>query len=220
MIIMRRMRVDPHRPQPEVLEQAVEVLRRGGVVAYPTETFYGLGANAFDSEACRRILELKGREVEKALPIIVADIEQLDLVADELPRAVAPLADRFWPGPLTLVIPVRSGLPGALADRSTVAVRVSGLVLARELARRGGFPLTSTSANRSGGASARTADEVEAMLGEGLDLILDGGPTPGGNPSTIVEVSGAEPRFLRPGAVRFEDVRRALGIAARRHSLD
>jgi L-threonylcarbamoyladenylate synthase len=203
-----------------VLKQAVEVLRRGGLVAYPTETFYGLGANAFDSEAYGRILELKGRDAEKALPVIVADVEQLDLVADELPRAVAPLADRFWPGPLTLVIPVRSGLPGALADLSTVAARVSGLALARELARRGAFPLTSTSANRSGGASARTAGEVEAMLGEGLELILDGGPTPGGNPSTIVDVTGAEPRLLRPGAVPFEDVRRALGVTAGRHSLD
>jgi L-threonylcarbamoyladenylate synthase len=190
------------------------------VVAYPTETFYGLGANAFDSEACGRVLELKGREAEKALPVIVADIEQLGLITDELPRAVEPLAKRFWPGPLTLVIPVRSGLPGAFADLTTVAVRVSGLALARELARRGGFPLTSTSANRSGGSSAQTADEVETMLGEGLDLMLDGGRTPGGNPSTIVDVSGLEPRLLRPGAVPFEAVCGSLGIAAPRHSLD
>ncbi len=198
----------------------MEALRAGAVLAYPTETFYGLGANAFDPVACGRILELKGREVGKALPIIVADIGQLDLIADELPRAVAPLAERFWPGPLTLVLPVRSGLPGALAGLTTVAVRVSGLVLAREMARLGGFPLTSTSANRSGGFPARTADEVEAVLGEGLDLTLDGGPTLGGNPSTIVDLSCPEPRLLRHGAIPFEAVWSALGITANRHSLD
>ncbi len=218
---MDRVRVDPHRPEPEVVDRTVEALRKGAVIAYPTETFYGLGANPFDPAAYRRILELKGREAGKALPVVVADLSQLDLIAGELPAVVGPLAESFWPGPLTLVVPVRRDLPGALAGWSTVAVRVSGLALAREIPRVAGFPLTATSANPSGDSSARTADEVEAMFGEGLDLILDGGPTLGDEPSTLIDISCPEPRLLRRGVIPFEEVskvfRRDTPLTDRRH---
>lgn len=207
---MDRMRVDPHRPEPAIVERTVEALRGGAVIAYPTETLYGLGANPFDPAAYERILELKGREAGKALSVVVADLTQLDLLAGEIPAVVGPLAERFWPGPLTLVVPVRRDLPGALAEWSTVAVRVSGLALAREIPRVAGFPLTATSANRSGDRSARTADEVEAIFGEDLDLILDGGPTLGDKPSTIIDVSCPEPRLLRRGATPFEEVSKVL----------
>lgn len=207
---MDRMRIDPHRPEPAVVERTVEALRGGAVIAYPTETLYGLGANPFDPAAYERILELKGREAGKALPIVVADLPQLDLLAGPLPAAVGLLSERFWPGPLTLVVPVRRDLPGALAGWSSVAVRVSGLALAREIPRVAGFPLTATSANPSGESAARNADEVEAMFGEDLDLILDGGPSLGDKPSTIIDVSGPEPRLLRRGVTSFEEISKVL----------
>jgi L-threonylcarbamoyladenylate synthase len=161
---MERLKVDPRRPEREVVDYAALLIRRSGVVAYPTETFYGLGADALDAAASERIIEIKGRDVGKPLPLIVADLAQIGVLSEVLPSSVRPLAEKFWPGPLTLVIPIRSGLGGALEGRSTAAVRVSGLPLARELARAVGGPLIATSANPSTGAPARSAEEVEAGL--------------------------------------------------------
>lgn len=208
---MEQLKVDPHRPDREVLAHAARMIGEGCVVAYPTETYYGLGANAFDAIACGRIIELKGRGWEKRLPLIVADLEQIRVLCDELSPCLRRLAEVFWPGPLTLVIPIRSGLGGDLANQSTAAVRVSGLPLARELALAVGMPLTATSANPSDRAPAQSAGDVDCGVGGGVDLLLDGGPTAGGRPSTIVDVSGAKPRLLRSGPVDFEDVLKALG---------
>ncbi len=205
------MKVDPERPEPEAIARAAQLLRGGAVAAFPTETFYGLGANAFDVAAWERIIEMKGREAGKALPLIVADFGQLECLCDEPPATLAPLAAKFWPGPLTLVIPTRAGLQGALAGLATVAVRVSGLALARELTRAAGFPLTATSANLSRSPPARTADQVEATLGFGIDLLIDGGQARGESPSTIVDLSGPVPRLLRNGAVSFQEVLRVIG---------
>ena len=113
--VMERFKVDPERPEPGILARAAELLRAGAVAAFPTETFYGLGANAFDGSASKRIEKIKGREAGKALPLIVADMTQLELLCDAPPPALAALAHRFWPGPLTLVVPARAGLRGALA---------------------------------------------------------------------------------------------------------
>lgn len=202
------LEVDPHRPAKPVLEAAVAVLRKGGIVAFPTETFYGLGADAGSREACGRLFELKGRPKEKAFPCIVSGISQLtDLAAHLLPEALS-LARRFWPGPLTLVVAARPGLAAAASDGS-IAVRASSLVLARNLAAALGGPLTATSANRSDSPPATTAPEVLAEIGDGLDLILDGGPSPGGLPSTIVDVRTMPPRLVRTGRIAFEEVLRA-----------
>jgi L-threonylcarbamoyladenylate synthase len=206
---MERLKVDPYRPDGEVLDHAARMIGEGAVVAYPTETYYGLGANAFDATACGRIIELKGRDWRKRLPLIVSDLEQIRLLSDELSPSLKRLAEVFWPGPLTLVIPVRSGLGGGLVNQSTAAVRVSGLPLARELALAAGWPLTATSANASDRAPAQSARDVD-YVGGGVDLLLDGGPTAGGRPSTIIDVSGAEPKLLRSGPVEFEDVLKAL----------
>jgi L-threonylcarbamoyladenylate synthase len=203
---MERVKVDPEQPDPDTLKRAAELLREGAVVAYPTETFYGLGANAFNEVACERIRGLKGRAADKPLPLIVADVEQLELLCDSIPPSLPGLAERFWPGPLTVVVPVRADLIGKLAEHLTVAVRVSGLPLARELARVAGVPLTATSANPSHQKPPVTADEVEESLSRGLDLLLDGGPTKGGRASTIVDLSGEKPRLLRRGAVAYSEV--------------
>jgi L-threonylcarbamoyladenylate synthase len=207
---MERLKVDSLHPVPEDLARVARVLREGGVVAYPTETFYALGANVFDRGACRRIAELKGRDRAKRLPLIVSDREQIRLISDGLSPTLERLADVFWPGPLTLVIPVRSGLGGELTDQSTAAVRVSGLPLARELARATGSPVTATSANPSDRAPAQSPRDMCDAVNLGVDVLLDGGTTAGGYPSTIVDVSGPEPRLLRAGPVDFDALLKAL----------
>jgi len=191
---------------PELLDQAAVILRDSGVIVFPTETFYALGARAQDAAACARVFSLKGREEGKLLPLIVADLDQVLRITAGPQAAVEKLASRFWPGPLTLVLPARPGLWGW----PTLAVRVSSSAVAREIARRIGGPLTATSANRSGEFPAETAEAVEAEFGSNVDLILDAGRTPGGAPSTIVDLSVEKPVLLRPGAVDFEQVLQAL----------
>lgn len=201
---MRRF-VNAQEPAQDVLGEAAGVIAAHGVVAFPTETFYGLAVSVFDARACERVFVLKGRPASKALPCIVSDVFDLEQVAREVPALALELSQRFWPGPLTLVLPARSGVAAA-AESGTIAVRVSSLPLARELAAAAG-PVTSTSANPAGAAPATTADEVELAMSD-VDLILDGGRTPGGLPSTIVAVSSgtAEPRLIREGAIPFREI--------------
>jgi L-threonylcarbamoyladenylate synthase len=207
--LARTLDVDPREPDARVLDEALRVLREGGIVAYPTETFYGLGVDARSRVACDRLFELKGRPAEKALPCIVSGIPQLQEVARNLGNAVLPLARRFWPGPLTLVVEAKPGL-AASSSEGGLAVRASGLGLPRKLAERLGAPITATSANRSGAPPATTADAVLSELGSEIDLVLDGGPCPGGLPSTIVDVRVAPPRLVREGRVSFTEVERVV----------
>lgn len=194
--------VDPELPAPAALAAAVRVLREGGLVAFPTETFYGLGANALDPEAVARVFRAKGRPSDKPLLVLVDSLEMAGRVAAEIPAVARRLAARYWPGPLTLILPARPEVPGSLtAGTRTVGVRISGHPLARALVRAAGIPVTAPSANPHGGASPRTAGEVLAGLGDRLDLVLDGGPSPGGPPSTVLDVTVIPPRVLRAGAV-------------------
>ena len=214
MSVARTLDVDPREPDARVVEKALAVLRGGGIVAYPTETFYGLGVDARSRAACDRLFELKGRPAEKALPCIVSGLGQLEEAARSLGSAVFPLAREFWPGPLTLVIDAKPAL-AASSPEGGLAVRASGLRLPRDLAEGLGAPITATSANRSGAPPATTAEEVLSELGSELDLILDGGPCPGGLPSTIVDVRETPPRLIREGRVSFAEVERiASGLPA------
>jgi len=176
----------------EVRRMASE-LRSGAVVAFPTETFYALGADPRSPKAVAEVFRLKGRPGSRRLPWIAASRAQVETVC-VLPERAAPLADRCWPGPVTLVLPLR-------ADRTdTVAVRVSSHPLARALAAALGHPVISTSANPTGGPPLTTAADVrEAFAGRGAGTprVLDGGRTPGGEPSVIVDVTGGSPRVLR-----------------------
>lgn len=187
------------------LDQAVVVLRSGGLVAFPTDTVYGVGALAFDNAAIEQLYLVKGRAVEKAIPVLIGEIEQLSEVVAEMPPSALRLVARFWPGPLTLVLPRHPSLPPAISTTPTVGVRLPDHVVARTLLRAVG-PMAVTSANLSGRASPVTAEEVLEQLGGRIPLVLDGGATPGGIPSTIVDCSGAAPRLLRPGPIPFESV--------------
>jgi L-threonylcarbamoyladenylate synthase len=203
------LRVDPADPDEDVLERAAQLLRDGGIVAYATETFYGLAADATSPSACAALFELKGRPRGKALPCVIASASDLASVARTVSPDAAALSRRFWPGPLTLVVEAGAGLAAASEDGS-VAVRVSGLPLARRLCRTFGGPLTATSANRSGSSPPTSPGAVLADLSDRLDLVLDSGATPGGLPSTIVDVRGARPTLVREGRIPFSEVLRAL----------
>jgi L-threonylcarbamoyladenylate synthase len=195
---------------PETIEKARQILRRGGLVAFPTDTVYGVGALAFDGNAVESIYAAKDRPVEKAIPILIGDSSDLTSVASEIPIMAARLAARFWPGPLTLVVPKKATLPDAISATATVAVRVPDHMVARALLRMTG-PMAVTSANISGRESPSTADEVQAQLGGRIDLIIDGGKTPGGVPSTLIDCSGVEPVILRPGPITLDELFTALG---------
>jgi L-threonylcarbamoyladenylate synthase len=189
------------------IERAARVIRDGGVVAIPTDTLYGLAADPFNPDAVDRVVEGKERPAERALPLIAADLDQVVARLGALPAMAARLAARFWPGPLTLVIAAPAALsPAVSGGTGRVGVRVPAHDVARALCRACNSPLTATSANISGAPASASPDEVARTIGSRFDLLLDAGPTPGGAPSTVVDVTGAEPRLLRAGAVAWSEV--------------
>ena len=190
---------------PQAISLALRILRAGGLVAFPTDTVYGVGALAFGQAAIEAIYVAKDRPLEKAIPILIGDVEDLEKVAVDIPMAARRLAARFWPGPLTIILPKRADLPPAVSATATVGVRVPDHSVARALLRAAG-PMAVTSANLSGRESPRSAGEVMAQLGGRIPLILDGGETPGGVPSTLADVTGAEPVILRAGPVTLEQI--------------
>ena len=193
------------------VDAAAALLRRGGIVAYPTETFYGLGALARDADAVRRLAHAKGRPDGKPLPLVAADVAMVEEVA-ELGPVGAALAARFWPGPLTLVLPARGGLPDEITGGTgTVGIRVPGSDIARALCRAAGGPLVSTSANVSGSPPAARVEDLAAEVASRLDGVLDGGPAPGGLASTVVALDGVSVRLVRAGPVAIEEVQAAAG---------
>ena len=182
------------------------------MIAYPTETFYGLGALASLGAAVERRAGAKGRPDGKPLPLLAAELAQVEQVAELGPLARR-LAEAFWPGPLTLVLPARPGLhPAITGGDASVGVRITSSPVAAALARAAGGPLVSTSANLAGAPPAACAGDLDPTLRERLDLVLDAGPTPGGLPSTVVAVEGGRLRLLRPGAVEAAAVEAAAGV--------
>ncbi|HWK09913.1 MAG TPA: L-threonylcarbamoyladenylate synthase [Vicinamibacterales bacterium] len=205
----QRIRVDPAHPDPALLERAVDALRRGGVVAYPTDTVYGLAADPRNARAVARVFAIKGRPETSALTLIAADLEQAGAAAYFSTRA-ASLAERMWPGPLTIVVHARGGLTSeALAGGTTVGVRVPRHDVARALARRFGFCVTATSANRSGEPPIADPDAIVQALPD-VDVLLDAGQAPGGPPSTIVDATSDVLRLIRDGAVAWSRVLESL----------
>jgi len=199
---------------PDAIASALDVLRRGGLVAFPTDTVYGVGAMAFDPAAIERIYAAKGRDATKALPILLAEMAGLAEVAQALPPEVLRLARSFWPGPLTLVVHKLAAVPMSISRDGTVGVRIPDHPIALALLRAVG-PLAATSANRSGEADPLTAEDVAAGLGDRVDLILDGGRAAGGRPSTVVDCTVNPPTLVREGPVSLAAILAALGGSAR-----
>ncbi len=186
----------------EQVQSGIALLKDGGVVAFPTDTLYGLGADYSHLSAVRRILIIKGRSEQMGLPLLLSGTDELSQVALDIPEAVWSLARRFWPGPLTLVVPRSANvLDLVTGGRDSVAVRVPDHPVARALARGLGRPIIGTSANRTGDNPAISADEARRRLGASVDLVIEGGPAPLGLQSTIVDVTGPEIKLIRPGAI-------------------
>src|SRR5918992_190053 len=186
--------------------EAVSQLQEGGVVVFPTDTLYGLGADVFDESALRRLFAVKGRPADLALPVLVGDHEQAEMVAGRLPGLAEELARRFWPGPLTLVVPKAPRLSNLVTGgRDTVAIRRPAHWVPLHLTVELGRPITGTSANRSGGPDLLTLEEIEAQLSHLVDCIVRCGPAPQGIASTVVDVTTGAPRLLRQGAIPFEE---------------
>jgi L-threonylcarbamoyladenylate synthase len=194
------------------IEKAAGVLRAGGLVAFPTETVYGLGANADDPVAVGRVFQAKGRPPTHPLIVHIGGAEQLDEWVEHVPAAARLLAERFWPGPLTLVLRRAPRVPlEATGGLETVAVRVPGHPLALALLKAFGGGIVAPSANRFGSVSPTTAEHVRSELGDAVEIVLDGGPCDVGVESTIIDVTGSSPSILRPGGVTREDLEAALG---------
>lgn len=194
---------------PSAINHAVDVLQHGGLVAFPTDTVYGLAALPFKGEYVEGLFSAKGRNNTRAIAILIGDFADLLKVVDHFDEASTRLAHRFWPGPLTLVVPKHSALPDALSPDETIGVRMPDHPVALALLRKIG-PLAVTSANISGQDNANTAEEVNRQLNGRVHLILDGGPTSGGVPSTVVNCMSPSLTILREGPISLEAIEAAL----------
>ena len=209
MTAKKETRVRPA-DDPEALAEAIVLLRAGQVVAFPTDTVYGIGAHAFIDGAVARLYAVKQRPPDKFIPLLLSDAGDLPQVCDAVPASAWKLARRFWPGALTLVVPKGAGIPPIVSAGPGVAVRVPAHSVVPELIARLGVPLAATSANLSGGHSPVTAQEVLAQLGGRIPLILDGGLCPGGVPSTVYDLTVDPPQVQREGDISREALEACL----------
>ena len=204
---MKTLKINPNNPETELLKQAANIIINGGVIGYPTETIYGLGADALNEKAVKRIYELKGREKNKPILILAENVEQVKQLTASFPESAQILAKEFWPGPLTIVFPAADMLSGLLTgDNRTIGIRISDNKICQELLKLTGVPITSTSANISGGENPVSAVEVEKAFGDKLDLVIDGGKTCAGIPSTVVLVVENSSVILREGAIPKSEI--------------
>lgn len=188
---------------PGTIEEAAAAIRRGDLVVFPTDTVYGVGSSAFDDAAIRRLYAAKERPFHKSIPILLADPTDLDKVARDIPPVAAEWMARYWPGPLTLIVPKRPDLPPSLSENDTIAVRIPDSDVARAVIRAAGGAVAATSANRSGEPAAQTAVQARAALHGRVAIILDGGPTGQAQASTVVDCTGPAPRVLRQGPLHL-----------------
>jgi L-threonylcarbamoyladenylate synthase len=193
------------------LHAAATAITEGGIAAFPTETYYGLGARYDHVMALGKLYELKGRPKDRAIPLIMGDMKMLGLVTPAVSEMSRKLMNTFWPGPLTILLEARKNIPELItAGTGKVAVRVPGASFALDLARAVDFPITSTSANISGMPAADNAGDVMDYFGDSVDIVIDGGKTPGGEPSTIVETRNDRIIILRAGQISEEEILRTL----------
>lgn len=198
---------------PKAIEVAVQLLKAGGLVAFPTDTVYGVGARAFLPKAVEKIYQVKGRPLSKAIPLLLASAESLTQVAQDITPETWLLTKKFWPGALTVVLHRKPVVPDIVTGGGpTVALRVPDHSFALRLIRAVGTPLATTSANLTGHPDPQTAQEVVDYLEGCIDLILDGGRCPGGIPSTVVDLTSTPPAIVRPGAISLEELEKELGL--------
>lgn len=197
----------------EVILNAAAIVSRGGVIAYPTETIYGLGADATNEQAIRRIFEIKGRNFSNPISVIIGRPDDVHPLVRSIPEAAQKLMDAFWPGPLTIVFEAADGIsPLLTANTGKIGIRLTGHDGARRIARAAGKPLTATSANLSGAPECASADQVMAQLGDRLDAIVDLGKTSGMRGSTLIDATTEQPVILRPGGISREEILQRTGI--------
>lgn len=213
---MRRLHVDPSQPDADAIAEAADVIRRGGLVAFPTETVYGLGAHALDEDAVRRIYVAKGRPDFNPLIVHVPDASHARALTLRWPATAEALASTFWPGPLTLVLPKVASVPAIVtAGLSAVGLRVPAHPVALALLRATQLPIAAPSANRFTQLSPTTGDHVAKAFEHGVDLLLDGGATNVGIESTVLDLSGSTPQLLRPGMVTQAEIEAVVGPVRR-----
>jgi len=208
--------IDADNPQPELLEQAAEILWRGGVIAAPTDTVYGLLADPANQAAVQHIYEVKGRDFRRPLILLVADVATVERLCPQVPPLARQAMTRFWPGGLTIILEKGPAIPDHLtAGGETIGLRLPAHAVALGLIRAAGFPLASTSANRSGEPAATSAQPIETALQGEIDLIIDSGPTPLGVESSVVDftpaIRGSPPRLLREGGLPRQTLEKVLG---------
>ena len=203
--------INPQKPEHLLIERVADVLKSGGIIAYPTETIYGIGCSAFDAGAVERIYQLKGRDRQKAMILVAGDIVQVSDLVKSIPASAEKLIENFWPGPLTIIFETSSRLREfAFGKSKTVAVRIPDCTICLELIRETGFPLVSTSANVSGQPAGATAEQVYEAFGDQLDVIVDGGATPESVPSTLVDITRTPARIVRQGAISNLEINTVL----------
>lgn len=209
---MITLKVDPQNPEPEHIRAAADVIRRGKLVIFPTETVYGVAADALNEGAVKRVFDAKGRSDKQPLPVQIAGLDEIAQVAEYVPEKARDLAMRFWPGPLTLVLDKHHDIPNIVSGgRQTIGVRVPSHPVALALLRELGTPIVATSANISGDEPPKTALEAIEELGNDVELVLDAGESDLGVASTVVDVSADPPRLLRRGTIPPDEIRGYVG---------
>ncbi len=207
----RVIKINPPVVELGKIKSIAQFLKKPGVMAFPTDTFYGLGTDCFSPDEIRRIYRIKKRRMEKPIPLMIAEVEEAKKVASEIPRLFWSLAEEFWPGPLTLVLKASPALPPELLGHSqAIGVRIPAVPWLRELVRQTGFPLTATSANVSGEKEINHPEKIKDIFWGKVDLIVDGGKTSGTRPSTVLDMTSEKPRVLREGMIPVTKLRRYL----------
>jgi L-threonylcarbamoyladenylate synthase len=197
------MHIDPAQPSPHLIHKAAEVIQGGGVIIYPTETLYGLGANPFDPAAMQRLYAIKGRERNKPIPFLIKDLQMLATLVEAIPPLGKQLMERYWPGALTLIFRAKEGLPAPLqGEAGTIGVRISSHPIARGIVEAMDCPLTATSANPAGEGDLIDCQGIAQLFGDQVDLVVDGGKV-GGTGSTVVDLTIVPPKVVREGMIKI-----------------